>query len=445
MKVSKSEILFGRLAVKLGMATKERVHEGLREQAQMREKGKDYRLGQVMIMKGFLTIEQVQLLLKHQHKTILQCPKCTTQFNIEGYLPGMEITCRKCGKAAIEEPWGLETTEVAREEHSSTAVGHTMGGYELVKEISRGGMGIVYKAKRKDFTRTVALKMLLSEKRSSKDEVKRFRHEARAIAKLCHPNIVAVYDLGESDGQYYFVMEFVEGESLEDLLAKKRPSVRESLRIVRVIAEALHYAHGRGIYHRDIKPGNILIEKGTGRLVLTDFGLAVKQEQTRRLTRSGFAMGTPAYMAPEQCQAQPSTSAFDARTDIYQLGIVLYEMFTGMPPFDVPSPIEILLKKINEDVPPPRTANPEIPAETEQIVMRCLQREKSARYQSGEELARDIEQYLAPRRQEQQGEKEEAPAPTGSRLRALSVIVILGLLTVTVYCAYAIYLAVFVK
>lgn len=438
MKVSKPEILFGRLAIKLGIATKEQIQESLREQDEMRGKGREYRLGQIMIMKGFLTIEQVEALLKHQHKTILQCPRCTTQFNVEGYLPGMKIKCKRCGQATIKEPGKLETTEVARDERSLRAVGHKLGDYELLEEISRGGMGIVYKAKRTDFRRTVALKMLLSEKRSSPDEVKRFKHEAESIAKLSHPNIVAIYDLSEADGQYFFAMEFVDGESLEDVLARSSPSFRESLRIVRVIAEALHHAHEHGIYHRDVKPSNILIEKGTGRIVLTDFGLAVKEEQTRRLTKSGFAMGTPAYMAPEQCQAQASAGAFDARTDVYQLGTVLYEMLTGGPPFDLPSPIEILLKKINEDVPSPRTTREEIPVEIEEICMRCLQRDKSTRYQNCEELAHDIARHLA-------GKRQEVPEPTNGKLRALTAIVILGLLGVTVYCVYAIYLAMSAK
>ncbi len=433
LRVPKREILFGRIAVKLGMAKKEQVFESLREQALLRDMGKKYRLGQVMIMKGYLSVGQVEMLLRCQHKTILRCPKCTTQFNVEGYLPQMAITCRKCGGATLEEPSQLASPEVAEDEHRRAPAGHHIGDYELIAEISRGGMGVVYKAKRKDFDRIVALKMLLDEKRSSENEVTRFKHEAESIARLSHPNIVAIYDLNVSEGRYYFAMEFVEGESLEDVLERRRPTIKKSLEIAYTLALALHYAHRRGIYHRDVKPSNILMEKETGRIVLTDFGLAVKEEQTSRLTRSGYAMGTPTYMAPEQCQAQASPAAFDARTDIYQLGTLLFEMLTGNPPFDSPSPIEILLKKISQDAPEPRLTNPEIPLAAQEICMRCLRRDKSERYQTCEELAGHLEMLIT-------GSGEELLELYSPALDTLKVFVTLGLAGVAVYCGYQLYL-----
>lgn len=433
LRVPKKEILFGRLAIKLGMATKDHVYESLREQGLMRDRGKKYRLGQVMIMRGYLSLAQVEMLLQIQHKTILQCPKCSTQFNVEGYLPGMKVACRKCGEGPLIEPQQLSNPDVAEKEHKSTAVGHKIGDYQLVEEISRGGMGIVYRAKRKDFKRTVALKMLLHEKNSSENEITRFKQEAESIARLSHPNIVAIYDLNESHGQYYFAMEFVEGQNLEDLLTRGRPAVGKCLEIAQILARALHYAHNQGIYHRDIKPSNILIEKDTGRVVLTDFGLAVKQEQTSRLTRSGFAMGTPAYMAPEQCQAQASPSAFDARTDIYQLGTVLYEMLTGTPPFDSTSPIEILIHKISEDVPEPRLINRSVPLAVQEICMRCLQRDKTQRYQNCEEFVYDIEAYMA-------SGWQDALELRSRSLNALKALALLGLFGVTAYCGYQLYL-----
>ncbi len=433
LRVPKKEVLFGRLAIKLGMATKEQVYDALREQALLLDMDKKYRLGQVMIMKGYLSVAQVEMLLKCQHKTILQCPECSTRYNVEGYVPGMKVQCRRCGRSVLEEPRPLESSEVA-EEHSSTAVGHRLGDYELVEEISRGGMGVVFRAKRKEYKRTVALKMLLDQKRSSRDDVVRFKHEAESIARLSHPNIVAIYDFSEAEGQYFFAMEFVEGESLEDMLAYKKPTPDRCLEIILVLAKALDYAHSQGIYHRDIKPSNIMIEEETGRLVLTDFGLAVKEEQSRRLTRSGFAMGTPAYMAPEQCQAQASPTAFDARTDVYQLGAVLYEMLTGVPPFDSPSPIEILLHKLSEDVPAPRTLNAQLPLEINEICARCLHREKSRRYQSCAALAHDIENYLA-------GRGERVLGAGEPKVGVLEVIMTLGLAAVVLYCGYQVYLA----
>jgi tRNA A-37 threonylcarbamoyl transferase component Bud32 len=433
LRVPKKEVLFGRLAIKLGMATKEQVYDALREQALLLDMGKKYRLGQVMIMKGYLSVGQVEMLLKCQHKTILKCPKCSTRYNVEGYVPGMKVECRRCGNGVLEEPRQLESSEVSEEQHS-TAVGHRLGDYELVEEISRGGMGVVFRAKRKDYKRTVALKMLLDQKRSSRDDVVRFKHEAEAIARLSHPNIVAIYDLNEAEGQLFFAMEFVEGESLEDHLAVRKPDVKRSLEIILVLARALDYAHNQGIYHRDIKPSNIMMEEKTGRLVLTDFGLAVKEEQSRRLTKSGFAMGTPAYMAPEQCQAQATPAAFDARTDVYQLGAVLYEMITGVPPFDSPSPIEILLHKLSEDVPAPRTLNPQLPLEANQICMRCLHRDKDDRYQSCAELAEDIEDYLS-------GKGERVLGIGAPRVSVLEVIMTLGLAAVAGYCGYQVYLA----
>jgi len=209
--------------------------------------------------------------------------------------------------------------------------------YRLERVLGRGGMGIVYKARQKTLDRLVAIKVLAGERRNDPQFEARFSREARTLAKLSHPNIVAAIDVGESEGFYYFAMEFVDGESLKDVLIRdgKLPEKR-ALEITRAMASALEHAHEQNIVHRDIKPGNIMIEGSSGDPVILDFGLARADEgEFQTLTRTGDVFGTPAYMSPEQVLGE--ARRIDRRSDIYSLGATLYECLTARRPFEAPT------------------------------------------------------------------------------------------------------------
>ncbi|MFH1422413.1 MAG: protein kinase [Planctomycetota bacterium] len=388
------DVLFGHLAIKNGMTTLEQVENALREQAKDAVAENDYLLGQVMVMQKIITVDQVRFLLAKQDKKIFICSACQTKITVTGHRPGEKILCESCGRT-LKEPEFLSSTDSQifmklSPENRIT----TLGEYEIIDEISRGGMSVVYKAHKKGSKNIVALKMLMDEKFSTEEDKERFRYEAKILSRLSHPNITAIHDISSADGKYFFAMEFVEGKTLEELLQNKSFSTEESLKIIATVCRALHYAHKHNVFHRDIKPGNILIDKKSGRVVLTDFGLSIIREQRIRLTKTGFAVGTPEYMAPEQCMAQASTRAFDARTDVYSVGIVLYEMLTGRTPFSSDSPIDLITQKLNDPIPPPRRINSNTPIEVEEICLKSLRFKKEERYQSTLEMAKSIEKYI---------------------------------------------------
>lgn len=273
------------------------------------------------------------------------------------------------------------------------------GNYELLEEVGRGGVGVVFKARQKGLERIVALKLLLSGPTASKDQLQRFLTEARAAARLQHPNIVPIHDFGVHDGQHYFTMEFIEGKSLAEMLASGPLPVRQALTVARQVAAALQYAHENGVVHRDIKPGNILIDQ-RGDVRVTDFGLA--KENTREqlgLTASGQVMGTPRYMSPEQ--ASGKTAMADARSDIFSLGATLYEMLAGQPAFSGENVVEILRQILTQDPVPLHRLNRKIHPDVETICAKAMEKNPAARYQTALELGMDIDRFL-------QGEPIEA-------------------------------------
>lgn len=257
--------------------------------------------------------------------------------------------------------------------------GRTWAGYQVVSTLGRGGMAIVYKAYQPNLERHVAIKFLLHGP-SDPTLIDRFKQEARLVAHLRHPNIVTVLDFGEDQGIPYLVMEYVEGETLLARLGEPM-TLSEALSIAGQVAAALDYAHRHGVVHRDVKPSNILLaEEGC---VLSDFGIAKPLEGAAHLTQTGVTIGTPEYMSPEQCQGLP----VDARSDIYSLGVVLYEMLTGRPPFVGPTSMSVMLKHVGEPLPPPRRINPSIPPEVEAAVLRATAKDPAERYTSAAEMA----------------------------------------------------------
>ena len=266
----------------------------------------------------------------------------------------------------------------------------TVEGYEILQELGRGGMGVVYKAKQLALNRTVALKMVLAGAHSSDRSRQRFLREAEASAKLQHPNIVRVYDLGEQDGQPFFAMDFIEGTDLQNA---DPMDPREAAQVMLKLAEAAHYAHEQGIVHRDIKPANILIDKN-GEPRITDFGLAkLLSDDSNSLTADDQLLGTAAYMPPEQ--ARGDSRHVGPAADIYSLGAVLYYLLTGGAPFTGDSILEILKKVENDEPVAPRRSGKSIPKDLETICLKCLEKNTSHRYKSATDLADDLNRFLA--------------------------------------------------
>ena len=276
----------------------------------------------------------------------------------------------------------------------------SLGDYELEKEIGRGGMGVVYKARQRSLDRAVAVKMILRGSWASGEDLARFRREAEAAARLHHANIVAVHEVGEHDGQPYFSMEYVGGATLAQMLRDGPLPPREAARILIGVCRAVHHAHQAGVLHRDLKPSNVLMDSD-GQPRVTDFGLAKRVTGgsagspaaggTRTgfdigsLTHSGDIVGTPSYMPPEQ--AAGSRGELGPSSDVYSLGAILYEMLTGRPPFRAATPLDTLMQVLDQDPVPPRLLNPKADRDLEMICLRCLQKPIDLRYASAAALA----------------------------------------------------------
>ncbi len=264
------------------------------------------------------------------------------------------------------------------------------GEYEIISEVARGAMGIVYRARHKRLDRVVALKVLLSGEHASEAEIRRFTREAQALARLRHPNIVPIYDIGEVGGRHYFTMDFVEGTTLSKVLGERQLTVTESLGIIEQIADAASAAHGRGVIHRDVKPSNIMLDPEGG-VHIMDFGLSKSTAADSKHTRDGTTIGTPAYMSPEQAKGE--ISRVDERSDIYSIGAVLYEMLAGRPPFGGTNLLEIVLAVINEDPPRLRAVNPRVPRELEIVVQKAMEKSPERRYRTAAELRDEVRRY----------------------------------------------------
>ncbi len=271
----------------------------------------------------------------------------------------------------------------------------TIGDYELLDELGRGGMGVVFRARQLSLDREVAVKMILRGRLASASDLDRFLAEASATARLEHANIAAVYDVGDFDGRPFYSMQFVDGETLDARVARGPMPQREAAKVVACIARAVGFAHRQGILHRDIKPSNILLASD-GTPLITDFGLAKQMGSDTGLTRSGALLGTPAYMSPEQASGR--RGLMGAPSDVYSLGCVLYFALTGSPPFAAETPMQLVMLVIEQDPAPPRKLRPSLDRDLEMIVIRCLQKPSDLRYQTAEALAADLEAYLADER-----------------------------------------------
>jgi tRNA A-37 threonylcarbamoyl transferase component Bud32/beta-lactam-binding protein with PASTA domain len=257
------------------------------------------------------------------------------------------------------------------------------GRYRLDRHIAKGGMAQVYLAEDQLLSRTVAVKILFPELAEDDAFVERFRREARAAASLNHHNIVSVYDFGDDEGAWFIVMEYVEGPTLRDIIRREGPlEPARATEIASEVAAALAAAHTQGIVHRDVKPANVLITKDTGTVKVTDFGIARAANARQGLTMPGTVLGTATYVSPEQAQGH----TVDHRTDIYSLGLVLYEMLAGRPPFTGESPVAVAYQALSQEAQPPSTHNPDVPPALDAIVARAMSKDPQARYATAEEF-----------------------------------------------------------
>jgi serine/threonine-protein kinase len=264
------------------------------------------------------------------------------------------------------------------------------GDYELLEEIARGGMGVVYKARQRSLNRTVALKMILAGQLASEEDVRRFQTEAEAAAQLDHPGIVPIHEVGQHEGQHYFSMGYVEGDSLAHRIARQPLPPTEAVRLVKAVAEAVQYAHDRGVIHRDLKPANVLIDRQDEPRV-TDFGLAKKVGVASDLTATGAILGTPGYMAPEQASG---AKEIGPAADVYSLGAILFALVTGKPPFRAGTDLDTILQVIEQEPTSPRRVNRAVDRNVETMCLKCLEKDPRRRYNSAQELADDLQRYL---------------------------------------------------
>jgi WD40 repeat protein/predicted Ser/Thr protein kinase len=307
-----------------------------------------------------------------------KCPTCGSEFSPDA-ADGLCLTC--LGRLGFFSEPGQSAQEVLMR----------LGDYELLEEIARGGMGVVYRARQLSLNRIVALKVVLHGPFSSADFIRRFRNEAKVVAALRHPNIVAIYEVGEHNGSHFLSLEFVEGRSFAEIARERLMSARRVAGYLKTIAVAVEHAHQRGVLHRDLKPSNILLDVFDEPRV-TDFGLAKLVNQDTELTVTGQVLGSPNYMAPEQAAGKFSDSR--PQSDIYSLGAILYELLTGRPPFQGETLQSILAQVQSAEPVPPRRLNPGTSADLQTICLKCLQKEPARRYGSAQELADDLERFL---------------------------------------------------
>ena len=328
------------------------------------------------------------------------CPRCGSEIPAdapEGGCPGclLESGLRLLDEEAVagvgvpSHPDQAALT-VKRSERFAELLGE-LGDYELLEEVGRGGQGVVFRARQKSLNRTVALKVISLGQWASEAHLKRFQREAEAAASLDHPSIVPIYEVGERDGSCYFSMKFIDGGQLDEVAKLKPISARKAAELIAKLARTVHHAHEHGILHRDIKPGNILID-ATDEPHLTDFGLARLVETESTVTRTMEVMGTPSYMAPEQASGQ--NEQITRATDVYGLGAGFYQLLTSQPPFAGGTSYETIQLLLNTEPRPPRLLNPKVDRDLSTICLKCLEKDPQRRYSSALALAEDLEHWL---------------------------------------------------
>ncbi|HVR85122.1 MAG TPA: serine/threonine-protein kinase [Planctomycetota bacterium] len=395
------ESLFGKIAVEEGYLSQAELETATRD-----SQGKA--LTEVLLNRGLLSDSQVQIIrdiqrihmaevsapaesggMLRQDRFMLPCSGCDTYYLIQGYPEGTKFVCRKCQKILVVR----RVAEAPTPARSATP--RAIGPYDLLGEVGRGSMSVVYKARNRETGAIVAVKVLKESDSPNPQFLRRFQQEARAASRLSHPGIVPVLDSGEKDGIYYIAMAAVEGVTLDRALSANRLSLRQFVEVLEQVALAVHHAHEQGIVHRDLKPANIILDAG-GRPHVTDFGLAKMEHLEKAATQGGGTIGTPWYMSPEQVIGD--VRGTDARSDIYALGVLLYEGLTGKVPFPGSSVVQVYLGILNGTVTPPSEINPRTPRDLEAICLQALDRDKTRRQPSALEFALELRHHLEPPR-----------------------------------------------
>jgi len=402
---------FGWILLERGLLSATQLERAVERQRERQDQGDFARLGHVLVEMGFLTPAQVREVLQAQAIVILTCEACSSQFNIEGYSPKFRYSCPSC-RGALQEADALQnvavqdqlevgqdpndTARLTRPGDSNTAKIRwlkRLGGYEILGELARGGMGIVYKARQVELDRIVALKTIRQEELDSESgAADSFLREARALAGLRHPNIVAVHDVGSHQGIDYFSMGFIEGLPLDKHMQRHALAPREAAEIILQVAEAMAYAHGQGVVHRDIKPANVMYEASSRTPFLIDFGIAKRLEGPRKqYDEEEDLLGSIPYMAPEYVEGL----AYDELCDLYSLGVVFYELIAGidaLPYFDEDT--RRFLEQIVTGEPRPLTDwAPGIDPELDRIVQRMIAK-RDRRFDSMRAVANALRRWL---------------------------------------------------
>ncbi|HVE42123.1 MAG TPA: protein kinase [Planctomycetota bacterium] len=419
--VAPRDATLGRILVDNRTITQSQLLECLKSQDEALRSGVtvEPRLGELLVQKGYASADEIRHALAVQEKTILTCSACGKRCNASAYDPSRRYACPAC-KAELRPL--SETAEVAVQEQTQelpAVDGRILGKYTIVREVGRGGMGAVFEALDTTLSRRVALKMLVlqhkADPHAAKTDEERFLREAKLTAQVpTHPHIVGVYEAGVLDGNRYIAMEFIDGVSMLEWWKDKSIRMRQRVAVLRDIALGVHHAHQHGVIHRDLKPENILID-GAGQPHITDFGLARELMQSPKdaLTGKGMVVGSPHYMSPEAVQGL----RVDRRADVYSLGVMLYELFTGKRPFDGGTPEEIMLKAVSADAPSPSSVmrsqmNPILHRSLENVCLKAIAKEPAERYPTAKALADDLTRWLG-------GEDVEADVPQRRRRRRI--------------------------
>jgi serine/threonine protein kinase len=325
--------------------------------------------------------------------------------------PADALSPERPGEATIAHVPGADLAA-----HPVSLVGQQVEDFEVLAELGRGGMGIVYKARQKSQSRFVALKILRGEYSDHAIVLNRFLTESRAVAALEHPNIIKVFQVGQCAAGQFIAMEYIDGVQLDNLIRTRVIPISWAVSLMILVAEAVHHAHTRQILHRDLKPGNIMIDRRSRRPVVMDFGIAKFMGEDSTLTQPGMVLGTPSYMSPEQ--AGEDFAAVGPHSDVYSLGAILYTMLTGKLPFEADTALRTILKVIAPETPVPvHTVRPDVPKRLEQICMKCLHKSPTDRYHTALALARDLREFRA-------AQQTQKPAPATAKGSLASILLV---------------------